>query len=196
MPVTVVEPPEPIVSLDEVKKHVRFSPADDDAYLEALVAAVTGYLDGPPGRLGRAIGPQTLEEDRQHFPGHAWGVWDGLPHWCRHESLFIVQCPPIVSLTSIAYIDETGAPQTIDPATLTFDSRRIQTAFDTCWPLVRHQLGAVKVTYQAGYEVIPPAIKQAVLLMVGTLYANREASIDTAFCGAAESLLSPYARVV
>lgn len=62
MRVTVITPPEPIVSWDEARVHLRLEDGDDQqAYVEGLIAAVTAWLDGPVGWLGRALGEQTLE---------------------------------------------------------------------------------------------------------------------------------------
>ena len=201
MSVVVITPPEPIVSLAEAKAHVRFSAFDDDPYLDALVAAIIDYLDGPKGRLGRALGLQVLEERRHAFPGYSAGFWDpamlALPLWCFDGDRLVVQVPPIVGVVSVTYADEAGADQVLPASSFAFDEDRLEVAHGVGgWPASRYGMNSVRVRYQAGYEVVPPAIKAAVLLMVGTLYANREASLDTAFAGAAENLLSPYAKVV
>ena len=57
MRVFVVTPPEPVVSIDEAKDHLRVDGDGEDALIEGLVAAATGHIDGPNGWLGRAIGP-------------------------------------------------------------------------------------------------------------------------------------------
>ena len=67
MSIVVVTPPEPVVSFAEVSKHLVDLPAEDQAYVEALTAAATAWIDGPAGWLGRAIGEQTLE-----YRGDCW----------------------------------------------------------------------------------------------------------------------------
>lgn len=195
MPSTVVTPPEPLVTLDEAKKHVRFSAADDDDYLEGLIDAVIGHLDGPDGVLGRAMGQQTIEERRQGFPGPLAGMHDpNIPAWRLDDEFFIVACPPIISIVSISYPGEDGTRHEVDISALPFDATRISAPAGG-WPLARREIGGVRVKYEAGYPTVPAPMKHAVLLMVGTLYANREASIETAFAGAAAALLSNYQRV-
>lgn len=61
MGAVVITPPQPIVSRDEAKRHLRVEHSGDDAYIDGLVAVATGWLDGPDGWLGRALGEQVLE---------------------------------------------------------------------------------------------------------------------------------------
>lgn len=61
MPAVVVTPPEPIVTLAQAKQHLRVDDGPDDEYIEDLIAVATGWLDGPDGWLGRALGLQTIE---------------------------------------------------------------------------------------------------------------------------------------
>ncbi|WP_420604458.1 head-tail connector protein [Methylobacterium sp.] len=61
MRATVIDPPEPIVTLVQAKKHLRVEHGDDNEYIADLVAVATSWLDAPDGWLGRALGLQTLE---------------------------------------------------------------------------------------------------------------------------------------
>ena len=63
MRVVVVTPPEPIVSWEEARAHLRLDSDEEEAYVTALVAAAQQWIDGPAGWLGRAIGVQTLKID-------------------------------------------------------------------------------------------------------------------------------------
>lgn len=74
------------------------------------------------------------------------------------------------------------------------------------WPVVASRPGAVRITYEAGFApshssdtqgqpVLPQMIRQAMLLLVGHLYANREASVERALSLVPlgiESLLRPH----
>jgi hypothetical protein len=48
-------------------------------------------------------------------------------------------------------------------------------AYGESWPATRAQLGAVNITYTAGYTAVPEPIIQAMYLMIGDMYDNREA---------------------
>lgn len=58
-PVLVTAPVATAISLAEAKAHLRIDHADDDAMIEALIAAATAHLDGWRGVLGRCIMSQT-----------------------------------------------------------------------------------------------------------------------------------------
>lgn len=188
MSVVVITPPgEPVVSIEDAKAHLRVDFDDDNDYIEGLVAAATGMLDGPAGWLGRALVTQTLE-----WRGDDFGNCDiRLPF------------PPIAEVLSVAYDDESGAEQTIPDTDYRLVGQpnmpRLALAYGASWPPVRWQSESVRVQYDAGYgsaEDVPAPIKQAILLMVGHWYANREAvtigQIATEVPLAARSLLFPY----
>lgn len=88
---------------------------------------------------------------------------------------------PVVSLTSITYVDTNGATQTLDAtkyqADLATEPARILPVYGSYWPVVRPQLNAVTATYVAGYgayTAVPDAIKHAMRILVSHWYENRE----------------------
>lgn len=165
MRVTVITPPAgPVVSLEEAKAHVNVHFDDDDPLIEAYVAAAIANLDGPSGWLGRALGAQTLEARFDSFSGEP----------------IVLPCPPIAAIASVKYVDLDGVEQTVDPATYELLGDELAPKYGSSWPQVRRQREAVRVRYTAGYTVgdppaaLHPAIRAALLLMVGDLYGNRE----------------------
>lgn len=66
-PVLVTAPVAPVLTLDEAKAHLRVDIDAEDALIEGLVAAAAAHMDGWRGVLGRAIMPQTWE---QEFAGY------------------------------------------------------------------------------------------------------------------------------
>ncbi|MDO1560415.1 head-tail connector protein [Brevundimonas sp. 2R-24] len=178
MAAVVVTPPEPFLSLDEAKAHLRVDHDDDDVLIGALIAAACGALDGPQGWLGRAVGEQTISETADWFAD------------CMRLSL-----PPVTAITSIEYVDGDGATQTLDGAVYVLGTDgRVRLAPDQSWPSVRAQREAVTITYTAGYATVPAPIKAAALLLLGDLYANRETGIagDLKPSPTIEMLISPY----
>lgn len=188
MPVVVISPPdEPVVSLEDAKAHLRVDFEDDDDYISGLVAAAIGILDGPAGWLGRAIVTQTLELRSDGF-----GVGD-----------ICLPFPPIVDVVSVGYVDTDGSEQMVPEADYRLVGQpnmpRLELVYGAQWPAVRWQSESVRVQYDAGYgaaEDVPAPIKQAILLMIGHWYANREAvaigqtAIEIPL--AARALLFPY----
>lgn len=184
--VVVVEPPEPAVTLAEAKAHLRVDTSGEDAYIEGLIAAAQGWIDGPEGWLGRAIGVQTLEVRMSGFPG---GVI-ALPY------------RPAIETTRIAYVDGDGEAAILDPEQYETVGYMVRPVFGASWP----SAGEVRVRYRAGYDGrvheeggtgdAPPGIKHAILLLVGQWYAAREAvSVGAAVSEmpfAVEALLAPH----
>jgi uncharacterized phiE125 gp8 family phage protein len=156
----VITPPEPFITRDDAKAHLRIEPdvTDDDAVIDALVSAATAYFDGPVGRLGRAIAPQLLELALEAWPDRL-----DLP------------CPPLLEIESIQFVDSAGQWQEFDPAQLPHIK-----------PRTRGGPGDVVIRYWAGYGVrhdetndwvpqVPAPIKYAALSLLGHWFAVREA---------------------
>jgi hypothetical protein len=60
-PVLITPPATPVVSLNELRNHLRIVGTYDDDIIQAYYDAAVGYLDGPRGILGRAIRDQTWQ---------------------------------------------------------------------------------------------------------------------------------------
>ncbi|EZP57434.1 head-tail connector protein [Sphingomonas sp. RIT328] len=158
--VIVIEPPQPIITLDEAKQQLKVDADDDDALIEAYIAAATGHIDGPDGWLGRAIGVQTLEAGLDGFV---------------HDPIRLPY-PPLIDLVSIRYEDVTGTWRDLDPATYEVRDGEIGTAWGKSWPGTRSYRGAsrsVRIRYRAGYEQVPAPLRVALLMFVDDLYRNR-----------------------
>lgn len=198
---TTVTPPtsEPLL-LQEAKDHLRVDSDDENALVQRLIQSARVDAEN---FLNRRIARATLKLQLDHFPGaydHGY-CRDGLTR--RHRSgvdAIRPPSPPLVSVTSITYVDANGDTQTLATDAYQVDSDsepgRIVPAYGTCWPATRCQPNAVAVTYVAGYattaeELYP--IKQAMLLHIGWHYENREAT--KAERGAWESLLWPLRAV-
>lgn len=129
-------------------------------------------IDGPDG-IGIALMPQTYEM-----------VVDGLTSPIR------IPIYPVRTVEGIAWEDENGSHST------TTEFRLIKST-----GTVHHDLSAsalpdsVIVTFTAGYDVVPADLRHAVLMLVGHLYENREATASTKLERvpfAVESILSRY----
>jgi uncharacterized phiE125 gp8 family phage protein len=186
--VVVITPPSDLpVSLDEAKRHLNVETDDDDALITLLIESAVSWIDGPAGWLGRALMAQTLELRLDGFPS------------CRDGEVNLPVLP-VVSVNSVTYAADVDGSDTV----LAGDKYRLAgeilaPAYNLSWPSYRAQREAVRIRYVAGYEsadVVPAAIKAAILLMVGHLYANREAvivgeTVNVMPLGA-EALLGPF----
>lgn len=175
------------VTLAEAKAHLRVEHTADDAYITTLIEAVRTCIEGI---THRALVTQTLELTLDAFPS------------CSG----VVRLPrnPVSAVTSVQYIDDAGITQTLDAAKYRVDLKsivaRLTPAYGEIWPTTRPITNAVIVTFTAGYGTagaVPKAIKQAILLSIGTYYDTLR---ETVIVGdsvqevppAAGFLLGPY----
>lgn len=195
-PVRTTAPASPPVTVNEAKEHLRVIvrdgagvalPNEDDALIAAFIAAATDHLDGYTGILGRALVTQSW---RQAFTGFG----------CMRLPL-----GPAASIAEIKYFDAAGIQQTIENTVydLFSDARGayVDLKPGQSWPSTFNRPDAVTVTYVAGVAAadVPPAIKVAIMLMVGNWYENREAvSVDfvaTQIPIGVYALIAPYRRI-
>ena len=155
-------PTQPIVSVVEAKKHLRVFHDDDDSEIEAFIFAATAMIEGPNG-IGIALSNQPGRLSLEYFP-------------CE----IVVPLGPVSSLISVSYKDANGDNQSVSGLRYDLDAQplKIWPARDTSWPEIYCEPGAVKVTFECGYEELPADLRAAVLLLVGHLYENREAVAD------------------
>ncbi|MBB4001589.1 head-tail connector protein [Aurantimonas endophytica] len=178
MRVVVITPPEPILSWDEAKAHLRLDDDEERVYVESLIAAAQGWIDGPDGWLGRSVGLQTLEFRACGFSR------DLLPY------------RPIVSVESVTYLDRDGEEQVIDPASYEIRNGYLLPATGTSWPWLYSDDEAVRIRYVTGQETPPAAIKQAMLLLIAQWFSFRsnvaEDGAPAELPMAVEALLNTY----
>ena len=172
-----VEPPViPVISLDEMKQHLRVDFSDDDALIEAITAAATEEVDGIAG-IGRALMEQT------------WDLYlDGFyPNGCLAP--ITIPFPPLIEVESVKYFDDDNAQQTLPTSGYEVvgagghSPAELRLADGESWPSVYARAEPVIVRFRAGYVqtsaspqsgVVPWKIIAAIKMIAGTLYAQRE----------------------
>jgi len=182
--IRIAAPASEPLALADAKAHCRVDHNDDDALITALIVAAREQAEH---ETGRALVTQTWELVHDTFP-----------------EAFVLRKAPIASVTSVKYLDPaTGAEQTLDPADTLLDKDSepgyLVPAYGKAWPTARAVPNAVRCRYVCGYgnaAAVPQAIKQWMLLAIGTMYAQREtfasgtvANLPDRFWG---SLLDPY----
>jgi uncharacterized phiE125 gp8 family phage protein len=119
--------------------------------------------------------------------------------------------PPLLSVTSIQYLDTAGELQTIDsdayvvtaPSGGACRAGSITLAYGKTWPAVLPQADAIRIDFRAGYgataTAVPGPLVRAIRLAAGTFYEQRENDVldktVTALPSislAAQRLLRPY----
>ena len=183
MSLKIVTPPtaEPVTLL-EAKDHLRVDGPDDDALISVLITAARKWAEEYTGR---------------QFVTATWDWFiDG---FCLS---FSVPIPPLQSVTSIKYLDTAGAEQTLDAETYRVDAvsepGRIALDYGKSWPSTYSVINAVTVRFVAGYgaaAAVPEPIRQAMLILIGELYEQRQESVPASFAAVpfgVRALLTPY----
>lgn len=182
------------MTLAEAKRNMYVDHSDDDGLIEGLIEAAFSHVDGWHGCLGRAVTEQTWELVLDTFPGGT-----------ANAAAIELPLGPLVSVTSIKYDDTDGAEQTVNS-----DDYIVDTVANpgwvvpiASWPTTATTANAVRVRFVAGMspdaDGVPRSIKQAMLLIVGSWYANRESVTaeklsELPYSASASSLLSLHAR--
>lgn len=180
------------VTLAEAKTHLRVEHSDSNDEITALITAARESIDGPDGMLNTAIMTQ---------------VWDyRVTEWAQ---CIAIPLYPAVSIGGIYYLDpDEQSPSELSvsntslyrlipgrPAVLFFND-------NFTYPTILSQPQNVRIRFTAGYTSaanVPAPIKQAIKLIIGHNYANREPVIigQTAVevPMSAKYLLAPYRMI-
>jgi uncharacterized phiE125 gp8 family phage protein len=179
VPIQLVTPPaqEP-VSLLEAKLHLRVDFDEDDMLIASLITAARQAAETLTGRqFITARWKQVLD----CFPGPSMmSVPAGQVFSLPGHAILLAKAP-VQSVVSIDYLDMASALQTMPASSYTVDAAcepaRITPVFGQIWPVSLPQMGAVSVTFDAGYgdaSRVPEGIKCWIKLRAGSLYAHRE----------------------
>lgn len=153
-----------VVTADQVKSHLRIDFADDDSDIGDYIKASEAWFNGPFG-IGVALLPQT------------WRLT--LDSWAELQNLRFPM-HPVTAVSEITYFDLGGTVQTLDPSLYLVDLDsypvRLTRAYGAYWPPIRPQYGAIKVTFEAGWQDathVPSDLVHGIKALAGHYYRNR-----------------------
>jgi uncharacterized phiE125 gp8 family phage protein len=161
----------PIVQLSEVKAHLRVDTNADDSLITSYIEAATAALDGINGALRRSIKVKTYLAMFEEYPERA-------------VTQIRLPLPPL-NLVQQVFVQRTTGPYYIPAADWAYvggDESVVYPVSD--WPVVEGEFAKMpfRIRYDVGYTAsqLPHLIKQAILIHVGHMYANREAVVTGA----------------
>jgi len=160
------------VTLPDVQAHVRSTESAENAYLSSLIKNAQSALES---RYGIALTEQSWKLTLDEFPtANAGRIY--LPR------------PPLISITEVKYTGDLGTELELVVGTgyqVDSDSwpARLYPPADGSWPSVKAGVPSpVRIKYKAGFKVTDPpttavaplSVSQAMLLLIGQWYENRE----------------------
>lgn len=172
MALTIVTEPtiEPL-DLDELEDHLRLSETStgaEDTVLLTFLAVARRYCEKLQGRA---------------YLDQTWNlVLDGFP---RRDCIEIPR-PPLQSVTHVKYYGTGGTAYTMTAGNYYVDTDsepgRVCLGYGEIWPTeTLRPDAAVEVQFVAGYgstqSTVPSEIKQAIKMLVGTMYEHRESTV-------------------
>jgi uncharacterized phiE125 gp8 family phage protein len=150
------------------KAHLSLLPEqeDDDTLIVSMIATARRLIER---RLGVALAPQQLRAKFDATDGTGW------TRGPDNVGPVVLGLPVVPVLTGGSYpvaMDVDGTA--VSSSTYTVDADAGQIRFSSAPQM--SDLATLTVTYWAGQATIAPQLRTAILLYVGHLYANREAS--------------------
>ena len=159
-PVRITPPTELAISVEDAKAFLRVDGVEENGLIEALIGAAVDYLDGRAGILGRCLVTQTWQYRFASFTR------------CIDLDM------PRATAAVVRYTNRDGAELTVpdDEVSIVEKTRGSRI-------VLAHTVdGAewfgpfeVDVIFGSPPDAVPPAIVQAIRMLVAHWYANREA---------------------
>lgn len=190
IPRLVTPPAADILSLAEIKQHLKIFHSEEDDFLTRTLKSVTARLDGYYGEFHRCLIDQS------------WKI--ELAQWCAPIRLPFV---PVSAITHIKYYDTLNVQQTWAVANYTLHEDVLGAFVNIVWnvqppSLYVSRLDAIEIQFVSGYGAlaasIPEPIREAALLWIGDSYEHRETlvagTIVSKIPDAVERLISRYNR--
>lgn len=173
----------------EGKKHLEIdsSVTAHDTFIASLITATRIYAER---YTNRALINTTFDLFLDQFP--------------PGDETILLPRAPLSSVTSVTYVDGDGASQTWSSSAYDVSASRepgrVRLAYSENYPATRDQADAVTVRFVGGYGAtassVPQPIKQAMLLLLGHWFENRESVVVGTIAApaplAATALLDSY----
>lgn len=164
----VTEPIEDPVTLQEAKDHLRVDISADDGVIRSLIQAAR--------ETAETITRRALITQTWNYILDVWPDSDRIK----------IPLPPLQSVSSITYKGTDGSTSTFAASSYIVDTNsepgQVVLAYGESWPgTALYPVGGITVQFVAGYgddpQDVPQQIRQAMLLLIGHWYENREDSV-------------------
>jgi hypothetical protein len=185
------------VALADVKLQARIDTTADDTLVTNLITGARQWVER---YTGRALITQTWQMALDLWPGAVEQWWDGVregPVTGLDSVSFIgLPRPPLISVTSVQYFDNTDTATVWASSNYFVDTvrepGRLALRLGATWPVPSRLTNGIVITYVAGYgndgTNVPEPIKTAIRQLVAHWYEHRgEAAAATGSRGMASA---------
>lgn len=172
----VTAPAEEPLTRDEAKAHIRVDLDDENTLIDGLITAAREHVETV---TRRALLTQTYDLYLDDWPCPR----PGRPGWPWEELEIKLPRPPLQSVEGIFYTPDGGQEQELASSEYEVDAVGEPGRVVITGTLPADELKAVngvRINFVAGWESaedVPQTIKQAMLLLLGDFYENREDSV-------------------
>jgi len=166
-PALVTAPTQEPISIEGAKEFLRIDISDEDDLIGELISTARRFV----------------EEDAEiALLTSTWALYlDCFPAWEIE-----LRKLPVQSISSVVYLDTTGASTTLSASLYRLDSKnkpaRLTPAYGQYWPSTYDVTNAVTITFVAGEtsrDTVDDIAKQAMRHLIAHWYKNREAVMTT-----------------
>lgn len=181
--VEIQSPTEDPVAVADARLHLRVDGDEDNGWIQRAIRAAREYCE---------------ETQQRAYASRRFRL--SLERWPCGRTIYLPR-PPLQAVEAVSYTRADGTVETLDPTLYVVDAASepgaIHLALDASWPTEQLAPGMpICVEFLAGcgtVEDVPERVKQAILLLVGHWYENRETvlvgSISRSLEFAVEALL-------
>ena len=179
----IVTPPaaEPVL-LADAKQQARIDTTADDMLMGYLITGARQWVEN---YTGRALITQTWQMAIDSWPAMEEKWWDGVREGpvTGLDSINYISLarPPLQSVTSVQYFDNTDTPTTWDAGNYFVDTvrepGRLALRLGSTWPTPSRVTNGIVIQYVAGYggssSAVPEQLKTAIRQLVSHWYEHR-----------------------
>lgn len=168
-----------ILTVAELKARLHMSNSLNDSVVEDAIKEAADKLHGIDGELRRTIFPTTYKRWLTKFPdlkdsrGCVTAIGRGI---------IPLPFPPLIRVVEIAIEDGSSPTTVVDPDLYVVRTGtivgEIELKTDSDWPDYDSGPRALSITYEAGYETYPPALKRYVAMLAQHYFLNESATIN------------------
>ncbi len=163
--VTITEPDTEAISLEEARLHLKVDHQVDDTLIERIIKAARKYVEQ---MYGYAPAPATFSQ--------VLDQWPDFP--CK--PIYLMRAPVADdSVTAEVFVG--GSWQTVAADQFFLDNlsrpNRVIPASNVTLPEPDMEIGGIRVKFEAGTAECPDDVRQAMFMLIGSMYENRSSEV-------------------